>query len=190
MKENVREQLVKVAQEVFKKFGFRKTTMDEIAYEARKSKSSLYYYFKSKEEVFQAVVELEASALKSQIQEAINKEDDPKVKMREYIVTRMNGFKKMINFYVAIKDDFLSNMDFIETIRKKYDREEIEIISSILKMGVDTKVFKLLDIALTAKTLAIIMKGLEIPLFITEEISDVESNVDQILDILFSGINY
>jgi len=190
MKEDIKDKIVVVAQETFKKFGFRKTTMDEIAYAARKGKSSLYYYFKSKEEVFQAVVELEAFTLRARILESINKEENPKDKLRQYIVTRMKGFKNMINFYVAIKDDFLSNLDFIETIRKKYDKEEFEIVSCILQDGVETKVFKSLNVPNTARALTIIMKGLEIPLFITEEITDIEPNVDEILDILFFGINY
>jgi len=189
MSEKVKEKIITVAQETFKKFGFRKTTMDEIAYAARKGKSSLYYYFKSKEEVFRDVVELEASTLKSQISEAISNEDDPKIQLRKYIITRMEGFKKLANFYVAIKDDYLSNLDFIETVRKKYDQEEIEIVSSILQNGIDKKVFKNLDVVLTSKTIAIIMKGLEIPLFITDEVKDIENNVDELLGILYFGIS-
>ena len=47
-----KEEIVKAAQHVFARYGFRKTTMEEIASEAHRAKSSLYYYFKSKDEVF------------------------------------------------------------------------------------------------------------------------------------------
>lgn len=190
MKEDVKAQLVQVAQEIFKKFGYKKTTMDEIAFGARKGKSSLYYYFKSKEEIYKAVVELEASSLRTLILDAVHRVDDPKDKLRKYIVTRMLGFKKMSNFYVAIKDDYLSNLDFIESVRKKYDDEERKIVTDILNKGIEQKIFKNLDVDLTARALAMIMKGLEIPLFITKEIQDVETNVDEVLDLLFKGINY
>jgi AcrR family transcriptional regulator len=189
MAEKVKEKIIAVAQETFKKFGFRKTTMDEIAYAARKGKSSLYYYFKSKEEVFKEVVELEAQTLKSQVLEAINTESDPKQQLRKYIIARMNGFKMLSNFYVAIKDDFLSNLDFIESARRKYDQEEIEMVSAILKNGIEKNIFKKLDITLTAKTIAIIMKSLEIPLFITQENLNIENNVDELLNILYFGIS-
>ena len=95
----------------------------------------------------------------------------------------------MANFYIAIKDDFLSNLDFIEDIRKKYDLEEIEIVSSIIQNGIDSHIYKKLDVPLTARTIVTIMKGLEIPLFITDEVKDIETNVDEILDILFFGIS-
>ncbi|MCK4357400.1 MAG: helix-turn-helix transcriptional regulator, partial [Candidatus Cloacimonetes bacterium] len=44
-----KEQILKVAGNIFAKFGLKKTTMDEIAKLARMGKSTLYYYFKSKE---------------------------------------------------------------------------------------------------------------------------------------------
>jgi AcrR family transcriptional regulator len=188
MAEKVKEKIIAVAQETFKKYGFRKTTMDEIAYAAGKGKSSLYYYFKSKEEVFQAVVELEAEILKRYIRDAITNETNPKLKLKTYVVSRMQGFNNMANFYVAVKDDFLSNLDFIEDVRKRYDLEEIEIVSSIIQNGIDSHIYKKLDVPLTARTIVTIMKGLEIPMFMSEKAKDIETNVDEILDILFFGI--
>jgi AcrR family transcriptional regulator len=188
MVEKVKGKIIAVAQETFKKYGFRKTTMDEIAYAAGKGKSSLYYYFKSKEEVFRAVVELEAETLKWYIRDAITNETNPKLKLKTYVVARMQGFNNMANFYVAVKDDFLSNLDFIEDVRKRYDLEEIEIVSSIIQNGIASHIYKKLDVPLTARTIVTIMKGLEIPMFMSEKAKDIETNVDEILDILFFGI--
>jgi AcrR family transcriptional regulator len=41
--------------------------MNEIAYKARMAKSTLYYYFKSKEEIFSEVIRIESLILKEQI---------------------------------------------------------------------------------------------------------------------------
>ncbi|MFW6389223.1 MAG: TetR/AcrR family transcriptional regulator, partial [Marinilabiliaceae bacterium] len=54
--DTVRIAILKSARELFAKFGYRKTTMEDIAQALRKGKSSLYYYFKNKEEIFQAVI--------------------------------------------------------------------------------------------------------------------------------------
>ena len=54
----VRE-IVSSARGLFEKFGLKKTTMEDIAKEAGKGKSSLYYYFESKYEIFEAVVDQE-----------------------------------------------------------------------------------------------------------------------------------
>ena len=55
MRANSKQQIIEAAGVIFERYGFKKTTMDDIAYAAGKGKSSLYYYFKNKEQVFEAV---------------------------------------------------------------------------------------------------------------------------------------
>ncbi len=88
-KDEVKEAIVNVARHIFSRFGFRKTTMDEIAIASRKGKSSIYYYFASKEEIFQAVVEKEASILKQELKKAINEADSPAQKLKAHVLVRI-----------------------------------------------------------------------------------------------------
>jgi AcrR family transcriptional regulator len=189
MKSDVKEKIVTVAQKTFQRYGFRKTTMDEIAYDARKGKSSLYYYFKSKEEVFQAVVEKEAGLLRAEINKNVDKCSSAVEKLQVYITTRMKGFRNWGNFYVALKDDYLSNLDFIEKIRVGYDKNEIEAITQIIHEGIENKEFKNMNAELTAKTIVIAMKGLEIPLLSVDETDgNLKRGISDMLEILFHGI--
>ncbi len=190
MSENVKQNIIQVAQETFMKFGYRKTTMDEIAVAAGKGKSSLYYYFKSKEEVFQAVVEKEAKFLIENIKCEVQLHEDPKEQIRQYIITRISGVIKLKTLSKAVRDTYLSNLDFIEEIRIAFDNQEIAIVSGILQNGVKLKVFRQLDIPLTARTFSTIMKGLEIPIFIRKNEFEMIKNIDEILEILFKGINH
>ena len=57
--DDTRKKILSVASKLFSKFGFHKTSMDEIAKIARKAKGSLYYHFASKEELFKEVVSKE-----------------------------------------------------------------------------------------------------------------------------------
>ncbi len=189
MKSKIKESIITAAQSTFKKYGFRKTTMDEIAYSARKGKSSLYYYFKSKEEVFEAVVEKEASVLRAEITLRVKEFDSAMEKLRTYIFVRMAGFKNWGNFYDALKDEYLSNYDFIEKIRVKYDRSEVESLTQIIQIGIASKEFKNLNAELTARTILIAMKGLEGSLITDkEEGNNIEKRIDDMLEILFHGI--
>jgi AcrR family transcriptional regulator len=188
-KDEVRESIIGVARTIFTKFGFRKTTMDDIAVASRKGKSSIYYYFTSKEEVFQAVVEKEASLLKSELTKAIGEVSNPREQLRTYILVRMRGFNKMVNFYNAIKTDYLNHLEFIDVVRKKYDNDEIIMIEEILKEGIEKDLFKVKDSSLAAKAIVISMKGLEIPLFWDSDEGDIEHRLDVLLDVLFNGIN-
>ncbi|GAB1452817.1 hypothetical protein MASR2M47_28730 [Draconibacterium sp.] len=189
MKKDAKDSIVLVAQKMFKRFGFRKTTMDEIAVAARKGKSSLYYYFKSKEEVFEAVVEMEAETLRSDIAAKLEKCNSAMEKLRVYIFVRMDGFRNWGNFYEALKDEYLSNYEFIEKIRIKYDRNEIETITQIINKGIENKEFKELNAALTAKIIVTAMKGLEIPLLTeNDKKTNFKKEINEMLEVLFHGI--
>ena len=125
IKEEVRAQIVSVARKIFTRYGFKKTTMEEIAAATRKGKSSIYYYFQSKEDIFRAVVEKEAEELKERLDKTINTEAPPIDKLKAYILFRLHHVRTLENFYAALNEEYLSHMDFILEIRQKFDQEEL-----------------------------------------------------------------
>ncbi len=187
-KDEVKETIVGVARHIFTRFGFRKTTMDEIALASRKGKSSIYYYFSSKEDIFKAVVEKEASLLKSELMLAIGKASSPEQKLKAHVRVRMHSMGKLANFYSAMKDDYLSHLEFIEKIRKKYDQEEVAMMENVLKEGVENGAFEIENTTLAAIAIVTALKGLEIPLFWGAEEKDVDRRLDHLIYILFNGI--
>ena len=90
MKDRTREKILSVASRLFGKYGFHKTTVDEIARAAHKAKGSVYYYFKSKEELFLAVVTQEIQVLKSGLTKVIvENQADATGLIKSYILKRM-----------------------------------------------------------------------------------------------------
>ncbi len=51
-----KELILKTAESIFEKYGYAKTSMDDIANEAFIGKGTIYYYFKSKEDIFLELV--------------------------------------------------------------------------------------------------------------------------------------
>lgn len=188
-KDVIRESIVDAAAGVFSKFGYKKTTMDDIARALGKGKSSIYYYFRNKEEIFEAVLEKEVLLLKSKLQDAVNRKKHHKGKLKSYILTRMQGIESMLNFYGAVKNEYLAQFEFIERIRAKYDQEEIGNVQAILKEGVEKGEFRIEDPFLASVAIVTSMKGFEIPLYIKgEKGKDIEQRVDKLLKMLFNGI--
>ncbi len=189
-KEETREAIIQIARNIFGKYGFQKTSMNQIANANRKGKSSLYYYFNSKEDVFKAVIQQEASILKGQILASIADCNDPKDKLKTYINIRMNGFKNLLNLYDAIKNEYLSHLPFIENARQNFDKEEINIIKSILDDGIERGFFAIPDTDIASLAIVTAMKGLEYPFFVSQELhEDVDSQIEALLNILFYGIS-
>ena len=187
-KAEVKETIVNVASHIFSKFGFKKTTMDEIASANSKGKSSIYYYFASKEQIFQAVVEKEASILNQELLKANIDAESPARKLKMHIVVRMHAMEKLANYYTAIKDNYLSRLDFIEKIRKKSDHEEIQMMENILKEGVEDGVFEIDDTSLAAIAIVTALKGMEVPLFWGAEEKDIDRRLGNLINILFNGV--
>jgi AcrR family transcriptional regulator len=187
-KEEYRKKIIVTAGQIFSRYGFKKTTMDEISRGLKMGKSSIYYYFKGKEEIFEAVVLYEANILRNELTKAIKSVESPVDKLRNYVFVRMKTFEKLSNYYNAIFDKNLDHFEFIETIRSRYDREELAILRLILYHGARKKVFTVANSEYTALAVLTALKGLEVPLFWQKKEVNIEDRLNAILDILFYGI--
>ena len=188
MKKSKKITIIKAAQELFARFGFAKTTVDEIARAARMGKATLYHYFRSKEDVFKEVIKKETGILNEKVKEAIDKEETPQKKLRAYVLTRMMYLNELANIYSALKDEFLNHYAFIEKAREKDFYQEIKSVKNILNEGIEQNIFEIQDVKLTSFAIISALKGLEYPWSIKISLSDIEKNVDKLSEILFLGI--
>lgn len=187
-RDEVKESIINISRSIFTRFGFKKTTVDEIALASRKGKSSIYYYFESKEDIFKAVVEKEAEMLNEEIFQATCGVENPMQKLKIHVLTRMRTMQKLSNMYSALKDDYLSHLGFIDMIRRNYDQEEIRMMENILEEGCKSGDFQIEDTHLAAVAIVTALKGLEIPLFWGHEENDTERRLDNLVHILFHGV--
>ena len=183
-----RENILKIAQDIFSKYGYKKTTLDDIANAVRKGKSSLYYYFKSKEDLFQAVIMKEVEVLARELDKVVNRNTDPVDKLRDYLLTKITTFRNLANFYNALEND-VTAIGFIEEIKHRYEQDEIKLIKRILIEGVRKNDFEIYDFNLAAIGITMAIKGLEMPLSAgTYGNINLERSVDVILKIICYGI--
>ena len=189
MRANSKQQIIEAAGVIFERYGFKKTTMDDIAYAAGKGKSSLYYYFKNKEQVFEAVVAHEAEHLVNEINISISSSKTAIEKLRSYVTIRMKRFVQRGNLATALNDNFLATFSFIEKIRNNYRDFEIDMISEIIKEGIDNKEFKPVDSNFVAEAILTCMIGFEVPLLTqSNEIEESVEKINSVIDMFFYGI--
>ena len=189
IKEEVRTHIVGIARRIFTRYGFRKTTMEEIASASQMGKSSIYYYFKSKEDIFRAVVEFEAILLKERLNRIISKDSSPTERLKAYILFRLHHVRTLENFYAALSEETLSHMGFILEIRRNFEEEEQELVSKILEDGMEQNIFQLSSSKIGAIAISTMMKGLEVPLLLDEaHKTDREELMDDLIRVLLYGI--
>lgn len=97
--EIIRNEIILEAQKLFKHYGLKKTTMDDIAEACGKAKSTLYYYFKSKEEVFTAAVDLEIRSLRLLVKSQVEGVSTIQEKVINYLVSFHQNIVDRINLY-------------------------------------------------------------------------------------------
>ena len=187
---DTREILLKAAQKLFARFGFNKTTVDEIASAAHIAKSTLYHHFESKEDIFRAVIEREGQTLAKRIRDAVEAAGTPQEKLRAYVITRMDYLKELANFYNALRDEYLEHYPFIESVRQKDFEDEMAVFQDILSQGLRENVLNLKeeDVGVTAMAVITALKGLEHPWTAKTGIEDINEHAEVLLRMLFHGI--
>lgn len=187
-REQKKQTILDVAQKIFSRFGLSKTTMDEIAKATRMGKATLYHYFSSKEQIFAEVIKKESQILKNKLNDALEDANSPQEKIRAYIVTRINYLNILANTYSALSDDYLEHYTSVKKFRQDFSNHEIQTLASILRHGVDQKVFSVMKINDVAKVMVIALRGLEFAL-LTEEKSEIsDDDINLMTDIMLYGI--
>jgi len=189
-----REHILKAAQELFARFGFRKTTMEDVARAARIAKATLYYYFKSKENILQELIYKKGEELRRRLLSAIRDAKGPVEKLRAYGVTRFKYFRKLALYYSILTQEYYQYLPFIEKERRDFNAFEIETLEGILREGIDQGLFSISDPRLYAFLLLQAMKGLELPIATGEALKydgrtlEVEEVLELLLGVVLHGI--
>jgi AcrR family transcriptional regulator len=185
-----KDSILNVATKLFSRFGFHKTSMDEIAKIARKAKGSLYYHFASKEELFKEVVSIEMTDLKNRLNIIVANPDlSATEKIKKYLVSRMEILNGAANYHETLKADFFEHFDFIDDLRTELDAWEKEKLKEIFSQGVSSGEFaKIDDMDVLLDVFIMVLKGLEIPFYLQNKYEKYAPYSESLMGILTKGL--
>lgn len=188
--DDTRNSILNVANRLFSRFGFHKTSMDEIAKVARKAKGSLYYHFAGKEELFKAVISKEMDVLKNQLGIIVDNPDlNAAEKLKRYLVKRMETLNSAACYHETLKADFFEHFHFIDDLRADLDGWEKGSIKKIILQGVNSGEFSLVaGIDVMMDVFLMVLKGLEIPFFLQDKFETYSPHFEGLISILNKGL--
>jgi AcrR family transcriptional regulator len=186
-RDETRVDIVEICREIFTKHGYHKATIDDISLAVGKGKSTLYYYFTGKEEMYKAVIELELSELKEKLLKEVNKTNDPQYKIKAYILTRIDTISDFKVLYSAIKEPSKSRFAEIDNFHQKFRDQEIQILTEILENGVREGYFTIQEPELAAIGLIAAIQGIELKLSSTKK-SGFDETLDNLIEIVLFGV--
>lgn len=160
---NTRAELIEAARQLFASQGFDNTTMNEIAELSGKGRRTLYTYFKSKADVFMAVVDQETNRIIEHIEEILNLQISADEKLKRYILCRLEQVKETVVRNGSLKAAFFRDVIKLEHARRRLDVRELTILRSILQQGIDEGTFDIENASVVAVTIHYALRGLDLP---------------------------
>ncbi len=140
-----REKLIDVARQLFAHKGIENTTMSDIANASDKGRRTIYTYFKSKKEIYNAVIERESEQLVARLRDVVKSDLSPEEKLNRFIDLRVDVIVEAIMQYydgnVMLRSLFMRNVKKIEKIRYMALEKEREILDEIVRDGLKSGVF-------------------------------------------------
>lgn len=183
-----KNQIISVAKSLFSEMSVYKATMNDIATAAKMSRRTLYTHFKSKEEIYQYVVEDEVAQINAKLQKAADSFLPPDRKLKLYILERFNVIDNLVRHNKYIRYDFIFNRLRVDHLRKKIDIKERQLLAEIIKAGKEQQLFRVNDPEVFARTLLLMFKSLEHAFIITGHRNKNYQIINEYIDLLFNGI--
>ena len=154
-----KDRILEGALSVFKAKGLDGATMDEIALGSGFGKATLYYYFKSKEDVFSAILEDGWKKIWDSIEPVFGETNSPRktfvnllIKIAEYAKDRPGLFEFLFNAPKAVK---LEDQPW-----KEYQQRLYVVIQELLEDGIKAGEFPQINSQLMFKALGGLFMGL------------------------------
>lgn len=135
-------EIVDAAEKVFFTRGYGNSTMDDVAKEVELSKGTLYLYFKSKEEVYHAIVQRGIKTLNQMFEDAVVNKENGICKVRAIGEAFVRFFFEYSNYHDAMIFDQAktSHMDCdceTEIMNLEVKKKTNEILIDAIQEGID-----------------------------------------------------
>ncbi|MBR7167025.1 MAG: TetR/AcrR family transcriptional regulator [Bacteroidaceae bacterium] len=160
---DTREQIIKVARRLFAQRGIDNITMSDIAAEAKRSRRTVYTYFKSKEELLEASIEMEVKKISSATTKVAMSDLPPNKKIIKLIFVRLHSIRSVVRRNSRLSSEYFNNAWIVGHIRRSLDSKEIALFRSIIAEGKMMGIFNVESPDLAARFLHFCLKGIEIP---------------------------
>jgi len=183
-----RAEIVRSAKRLFQQYGYRKTTVSDIAKALGKVKSAIYYYFPDKESLLTAVIDEEIGKLIGSINDAVEMASTPEEKLKAYALTRSFEIRRLSTEYARFQEVYDELYPLVKEIHERYDHFERDTLRSILEAGMELGRFNKTDSEVLADAILLWLKGLEAQLSSFGSEEALKEAVEHLVNVLLFGI--
>lgn len=180
-----REEIVGVALRLIAENGFQKTSMREIAALSNMGKSSLYDFFKTKDEIVVYAVEKEIEETLQKVHKIIANESSPEQCLRKIMLNHLGVPKqyRTVLMWLNTESDYLEEeyRKRLKAVRYAYQ----DIIKSVIENGVTAGIFRKTDADLITRLL---INSVIAIVYTSRPSASPEIMMDETMNIFLHGI--
>jgi AcrR family transcriptional regulator len=189
--ELIRAEVLNAARGLFQRFGLFKTTMEDIAKAAGKGKSTLYYYYQSKDEIFDSVIKEDMEEVFNSVKYAVEQASTAEEKLRTFTSSKIRAISQKAALYSIVFGEISENPQLIKKLKKSYEERELELLRGILSFGIARQELKKISDETLEDVSYIILsslRGIEMGLLEDNRAKKMGDRLDFVLDLMCHGI--
>jgi AcrR family transcriptional regulator len=197
MKDNNRkDQILQASADCFAKYGYDKTTLDDIGRRCHMNKASLYYYYKNKEEIYIQVILNESATYIDNLQNKVAAVEGYENKILTYFVERLRKYEQVLNVHHLSIESLQRIEPIFNDLYTLVQEKEIAFIQSILEGGIEQDTLEMEEPKRVATALirvaeAVKHDGIRLSgnnLVEETDFSRIENELRFILQLILSGL--
>jgi AcrR family transcriptional regulator len=190
---STRDMILDATDRLMARYGFRKTTVEDVAREASVARRTIYTYFASKEELGLASIARVVESAITQLEAIATSSEDAPAKLRAMLVGRvMDRVLAVQDYHHSLDELFQLVRPTYMARRKAFFRRERELIEGVLNEGIGVNAFQVVDPHQTAQSLLLATNAfLPYSLSVRElgRPEEIEARLEGLVDILIRGIS-
>lgn len=178
-----RDKFIEVARQLFARKGVENTTMNDIASASDKGRRTIYTYFKSKRDIFNAVVESETDQLMARLRLILINPVSAEEKFEQYLRVRFETMRDIVSRNGSLRAGFFRDIRKVDRARKLISRKEMALVREILEEGVNSGEFQIPDVNAQAIIITHAVYGLDVT-FIRDSLADQGMDQERLITTL------
>lgn len=194
--ENKKRMILEISRDLFAKYGFSKTTLDDIANALGMKKPSLYYYYNNKEAILFDVIQNEKKTYLNELTAAIKSKLKICDKVLEYERAKIKYLRAAVNPYDMTVSLYLEIKNKIQTVLEEIIKDEETIVKQIIDEGIKNNEIKKCDSKGLAKSIVTISEAIryrELYNTSTPKVNQIdfkkaENDIEFIIKLVFEGL--
>ena len=192
----VQQQILDAAKKLFQAHGLYKVTMDDVAKAIGKGRSSLYYYYKSRDEIFDAVMQAEIREMLSAMTAAVEKADTAEEKLFGFCMSKLTVLREKRSFYRVLEAgmdaDAISQFNQMKLSHHSIImKQESALLEQILYSGIEKGELKPVDekqMPVLVLVLLTSLRGVKREMEMNNNFDNMEQAVATLTHVIMHGL--